>query len=222
MSHIKQIFLDLDGPLLDGRERHYHCYRSIIEKFGFKPIGIDEYWKKKRALVNRRDLLNLSGAEEIYDAFLSIWLSMIETPEALILDKVQEGAIDCLCDWKEQGIELVLVTMRKNKLALEVQLNATGLRQFLDSVLVCDHAEGGSGKANAACKLLQNEVSKTDILWIGDTEADWDAAKSLGCRIVLVANGLRNDDYLEALGGALVIPSIAFLKNNFPEVLNDN
>ena len=213
MSVIKQIFLDLDGPLLDGKERHYFCYRSILEKFGFEPIGIDEYWEKKRALVNRRDLLRMSGAEDIYDDFLAEWLLMIESPDVLALDKVQEGAVDCLRGWKEQGIELVLVTLRKDKRALEEQLKLMGLRQFLDVVLVCDHAEGGEGKADAVRSMFQGKLFKKHALWVGDTEADWEAAKSLGCGVVLLSNGLRNDAYLRSLQGAVVKPSIASLKD---------
>lgn len=213
MSAIKQIFLDLDGPLLDGKERHYFCYRSILERYGFEPIGIDEYWVKKRALVNRRDLLSMTGAEEIYDDFLAEWLALIELPEVLALDKVQEGAIDCLRGWKEQGIELILVTLRKNKQALEGQLKLMGLRQFLDVVLVCDHAEGGEGKADAVRSMFQGKLFKKDALWIGDTEADWEAAKSLGCGVVLLSNGLRNEAYLSSLQGAVVKPSIASLKD---------
>lgn len=220
MSHIKQIFLDLDGPLLESKERHYHCYRSILERFGFKPIGIDEYWEKKRALVNRWDLLNMSGAEVIYDDYLAAWLTMIESPDMLALDKVQEGAVECLCSWKEQGIELTLVTMRKNKQALEVQLSSTGLRQHLDNVLVCDHEEGGVGKADAVRNLFQSKVNKGDALWIGDTEADWEAAKSLGCDVVLLSNGLRNEAYLRSLQGAVVKQSIASLKNSVLGRLN--
>lgn len=213
MHEIKKIFLDLDGPLLDGKERHYQCYRNILESSGFKPIGIEEYWGKKRALLNRRDLLNISGAEEIYDDFLAAWLSMIETPDMLALDKVQEGAIDCMRIWREQGVELVLVTMRKNMRALEEQLLSTGLRQFLDAVLVSSHAEGGEGKANRVRDTYSTKQFVKNALWIGDTEADWSAAQSLGCDVVLVSNGLRNEEYLKSLGSSKVIPSIKSLKN---------
>jgi phosphoglycolate phosphatase-like HAD superfamily hydrolase len=213
MSNIKQIFLDLDGPLLNGKERHYFCYRSILERFGFKPIGIDEYWETKRALVNRRDLLKMSGAEVIYDDFLAAWLLMIESPDVLVLDKVQEGAVDCLRSWKAQGIGLTLVTMRKNRQAVEEQLTRLKLRPLLDAVLVCDHADGGDGKADAVRSMFQGKLIKEHTLWIGDTEADWEAAKSLGYGVVLLSNGLRNEAYLRSLQGAVVKPSIASLKD---------
>jgi phosphoglycolate phosphatase len=212
MSSVKHIFLDLDGPLLDGKERHYFCYQTILKKYGYEPIAIDEYWEKKRALFNRKDLLNLSSAAAIYDDFLAAWLVMIESPEALALDKVQEGAIECLLGWKAQGVELTLVTMRKNKPALEDQLSLTGLYTLLDVILVCDHEDGAQGKADAVRNTYSNYNFKDKALWIGDTEADWGAAQSLGCKSVLLANGLRNEEYLKSFNDAVVKASIFSLK----------
>ena len=211
MIGIQQILLDLDGPLLDGKERHYFCYRTILEKFGFESIGIDEYWEKKRAMINRRDLLNLSGAGEIYDEFLAAWLEMIESADALAFDKVQDGAIDCLGHWSERGMELILVTMRKNRRTLEDQLKTTGLRRYLDVVLMCDHADGGSGKADRVRNFYPAGKTFKCSLWVGDTEADREAAKYLDCSVVLLSNGLRNEGYLKSLPGAIVMPSIQSL-----------
>jgi phosphoglycolate phosphatase len=204
--------LDLDGPLLDGKQRHYSCYRNILEASGFEPIGIDEYWETKRGLVNRRELLKMSGAEAIYERFLAEWLLLIESPDALVLDRVQAGAIECLRNWKQERIEMILVTMRKNKNGLKQQLHSTGLGHHLDNVLVSDHAEGGEGKADAVRQFYSDGLDRQffeEGVWIGDTEADWQAAKSLGCEVFLVSNGLRNEKYLRSLEGAVVEPSIA-------------
>lgn len=207
-----RIFLDLDGPLLDGKARHYQCYSTILERLGFAPIGIEEYWASKRSLVDRKTLLKASGAEAIYDQFLAAWLDLIETPEMLALDVVQEGAVACLQAWKEQRIEVVLVTMRKEVGALKQQLEATGLGRFLDAIIVCDHARGAAGKAHGARSFLRDGIDGARSIWIGDTEVDWEAARLLGCRAVLLANGLRSRAHLEALGGAAVMASILDLQ----------
>jgi phosphoglycolate phosphatase-like HAD superfamily hydrolase len=208
MKQIQQIFLDLDGPLLDGKHRHYSCYSNILKKYGFSAIALDEYWDKKRSLLNRGDLLQLSNANAIYDEYLSDWLSMIESRELLALDNVQEGALDCLRAWKSLGVNLVLVTLRKNKEAAEEQLRLQGLSEFLDTILVCDHVSGGLGKANAVRNCRDVEIMPNNSVWIGDTEVDWEAARSLGMDIILVENGLRNKTYLEQLQGSTVVPSI--------------
>lgn len=208
MKKIQQIFLDLDGPLLDGKYRHYSCYSYILKKYGFDPIELESYWEKKRALLNRRELLELSSASSIYDEYLAEWLSLIESKELLALDKVQEGAIDCLQAWKSLGVNLVLVTLRKNKEAVEEQLHLQGLAEFLDTILVCDHVSGGLGKANAVRKCQDVQILPENSVWIGDTEVDWEAARSLGVDIILVENGLRNKTYLQQMQGSTVVPSI--------------
>jgi phosphoglycolate phosphatase-like HAD superfamily hydrolase len=215
MRKIQQIFLDLDGPLLDGKYRHYSCYSYIMKKYGFSAIALDEYWEKKRLLLNRRDLLQLSDADSIYDEYLSEWLSLIETKELLALDRVQEGALDCLQAWKSLGVNLVLVTLRKNKEAVEEQLRLQGLAEFLDTILVCDHVSGGLGKANAVRNCQDIRIMPENSVWIGDTEVDWEAARSLGVDIILVENGLRNKMYLEQMHGSTVVPSIQQAMNLF-------
>ncbi|MDF2444976.1 MAG: family hydrolase [Moraxellaceae bacterium] len=208
MKRIRRIFLDLDGTLLEGRERHYQCYRNILEQAGFTPIGIDAYWDMKRAMTNRRELLALSGAEELYDRFLATWLATIESPEMLALDRVHDGAVSTLQQWKQQGLELVLITMRQDAKALDGQLERLGLQPLLDAVLVCSHIEGGAGKAEAIRRRFPDMALSRDSLWIGDTEADWTAARALGIDVVLVTNGLRTREYLDTLEGALVVPAI--------------
>jgi len=215
MAKIKRIFIDLDGPLLCGKERHYFCYRTILERFGFEPIGVEQYWEMKRARVIRGDLLRISGADGIYDQFVSSWLVLIESPEALLLDKPQAGAFNCLLEWKQRGIEIALVTLRNNHQALLLQLERLGFHSLLDVVLVSKHSLGALGKADVVQKFCSNQKCDESDLWIGDTEVDWEAASILGCKIILLANGLRSRGYLKSLRGAIVKPSIEALKGHF-------
>lgn len=208
MKTVDTIFLDLDGPLLDGTQRHYSCYRSIMEDAGFEPIDIERYWQLKRDMINRRELLALSAADSLYDEFLRSWLSVIESPESLELDIVQPGALDCLLAWKERGKKLVLVTLRKDAAALQIQLQNKGLSTYLDEVLVCAHESGGAGKAQAVLDFLGERPDTLRSVWVGDTEVDAQAARSLGLDVYLVKNGLRSSAILERLDSTLVVDSI--------------
>ncbi|WP_165392241.1 HAD family hydrolase [Pseudomonas tructae] len=208
MKKVNTVFLDLDGPLLDGNVRHFHCYRSILEQAGFTPIDATTYWQLKRETINRRELLALSGAEALYDDFLVRWLEMIESPQALELDTVQPGALECLRHWKQQGKRLVLVTLRKDAQALQVQLDAAGLSAYLDKVLVCTHQSAGEGKAQAVRDYLGGDLVANESVWIGDTEVDAQAAGELGVDVFLVTNGLRSQQILERLGSGKIVDSI--------------
>lgn len=209
MNVVRQILVDLDGPLLNGKERHYYCYQSILRRHGYEPIGIDEYWRLKRAGANRRVLLNRSGADGIYSLYMREWLELIESPAALSLDLIQDGATECLVNWRVSGMRIALVTMRRHENAVIEQLNRLGLISLLDEVIVCGR---GDKKSDAVARADSIEATWGETLWIGDTEVDYEAALALGCEIVLVENGLRSRSYLRNLAGARLVPSISAIE----------
>lgn len=180
-----------------------------MEGAGFVPIDSERYWQLKRDMINRRELLALSRADSLYDDFLTRWLTLIESPGALEFDIVQPGALECLRNWKQQGKRLILVTLRKDAAALQMQLQNKGLSAYLDKVLVCAHESGGAGKAQAVLDFLGERPDPLRSVWVGDTEVDAQAARSLGLDVYLVQNGLRSPAILERLDCTRVVESIA-------------
>ena len=202
------IFLDLDGPLLDGKYRHYRCYCEVLKEFGIDPMPIEKYWEMKRNRCSRREQLAVTNSESSYQYFLDSWLELIESSEMLILDQVQPGALEKLQVWKGEGICLVLVTMRKNKEALMEQLQRIGLLPLLDDVIVSEHATGGKGKSAAVRVKYSDDILRV-ALWIGDTEVDFTASREIGCKICLVSNGIRTSEFLSQLGPDWLYDSIS-------------
>jgi phosphoglycolate phosphatase-like HAD superfamily hydrolase len=193
----KKIFIDLDGPLIDGVERHYGCYSYILKKLGYKPIKKADYWNAKRNMQSRLDLLKLSGCESLYDEFVSLWLELIESDPFIALDQIQDEALNELDRWKAKGYEIYLVTLRQNQEQLRAQLYDLELFSRLDKVFRVDYQQGGAGKA----AIIMSEFPSDDFessIWIGDTEADTKAARTLGCKLCLITNGLRNEGVLKA------------------------
>src|SRR5690349_19782781 len=103
MDRISACILDLDGPLLDGKRRHYACYRDILAEHGYVALPCDAYWQMKRSRIDRRAQLAASGAGAIYDLFLRAWLERIELPVYLALDRVQPGALARIARWRAEG-----------------------------------------------------------------------------------------------------------------------
>ena len=195
---IKTIILDLDGPLLDGRVRHYRCYSDILLENGFTPMPIDEYWEMKRQRIDRHKQLAVSGADGIYNDFLKAWMERIEEKKYLELDRLQPGAVQKLKEWKSSGVKLVLVTMRNNKSNLYWQLELFELLQLLHQVVVVGTTGEKSNKADAVKPHIK-QLSSESVLWIGDTEVDIKAALLLGVKACAVGCGLRTPDYLSTL-----------------------
>ncbi|MFZ5874875.1 MAG: HAD family hydrolase [Nitrospirota bacterium] len=214
---IDTVIMDLDGPVLDGRLRHYACYRDILTERGLTPLAEDRYWDMKRNRVDRRRQLAATGAERLYDEFLAAWLARIESERYLALDRLQPGAVPKLDEWRNQGIRLLLVTMRHNRETLLRQLDALDLRARFDAVQSVDPTAPDAGKADAIRPYLDTGSAKR-ALWIGDTEVDIRAARLVGATACAVTCGLRTEEYLASLSPDLVVRDVAEISLHAMEV----
>jgi phosphoglycolate phosphatase-like HAD superfamily hydrolase len=205
---IHTVIMDLDGPVLDGRHRHYACYRDILTERGRTALDEDRYWDMKRNRVDRRQQLAATGAEHLYDEFLAAWLSRIESERYLALDRVQPGVVAKLDEWRRDGIRLVLVTMRHNRDALLRQLDGLALRSLFDAILSVGPTDPDVAKAAAVQPYLGMD-SAGPTLWIGDTEVDIRAARRVGAIACAVACGLRTSEYLASLSPDVLANDVA-------------
>lgn len=206
---IHTLILDLDGPILDGKFRHYQCYFDILSKYNFDPMPLDVYWAMKRQKTDRHAQLSASGAHSIYDVFLTTWLEQIEQKKYLTLDQLQPGVFAKLKEWRDAGTKMILVTMRNNQDTLYWQLDATNLTPLFDTILVTGSAHADVGKADKVRPFL-DQSNRGLTLWIGDTEVDFKAARILGVAICLVSCGLRTPDYLATLEPDFLLPCLNF------------
>lgn len=203
---IDLIILDLDGPILDGKLRHYNCYSDILYENGFVPMSLDHYWKMKRNRRSLHEQLKISGADAIREQFLQLWLERIESRKYLEMDILQPGAVEKLCKWKVNNVPFVLVTMRNNSQNLHWQLDFLDILNLFDKVMVVGSNHDGSRKAEAVQKNIQFNPSRG--VWIGDTETDVVAARQLGVPLVVVTCGLRSAEYLKALCPNYLLPDL--------------
>ena len=181
------VFCDLDGTLLEDKQRHYECYKAIVKKYGGNCIQLDEYWNDKRNKVKRTVLLEKTGFQGTYDDYLSEWLALIETPEFLKYETLKPDTLSFLEWLRDNSEHIVLTTQRRNRKNLLGQLEKLGISGYFEEVASGDHKTD----------ILDGKYNK-DSLVIGDTEADEETAKRLGCTFIAVTSGLRNEKYLTA------------------------
>ncbi len=179
------VFCDLDGTLLEDQQRHYECYKAIVKKYGGNCIPPDEYWNDKRNKVKRTVLLEKTGFQGTYDDYLSEWLALIETPEFLKYETLKPDTLSFLEWLRDNSEHIVLTTQRRNRKNLLSQLEKLGISGYFEEVASGDHKTD----------ILGGQYNK-DSLVIGDTEADEETAKRLGCTFIAVTSGLRNEKYL--------------------------
>jgi len=205
---IKTVYLDLDGPVLDGKHRHYRCYSDILLQFGYKPMKLEQYWEMKRLRQDRTKQLAVSGATGIYNQFLSLWLERIEEKKYLELDCLQPMVHEMLTLWNFNNIRVILVTMRNNQDNLLWQLDRLALSPLFGDIIAVGSHESCEGKSEAVRNIVKATKSHQE-LWIGDTEIDLRASRSLDIPICLLSCGLRDREYLNSLKPDFLLPDLA-------------
>jgi phosphoglycolate phosphatase len=209
-SQSTTIFLDLDGPILECKMRHYACYLDLCRSRELHPLTREEYWELKRQRVNGATLFQRSGARGDGSDLMRSWIALVEQPGYLALDAVHPWVFDVLSSWVAGGARLCLATLRSNVAGLHAELENLGLRRFFDRVVVSDSAAGGEGKAAAAAA---SGVDPQSSVWVGDTEVDAVAANSVGSRLYLVTCGIRTEEYLRSLRTGEVVSDLRAVRD---------
>ncbi len=196
------LFLDLDGTLLDDTQRHYASYVDILGLPDLRgvPIPEKEYWGLRREGKPVDDILRASRLFPTkFKLFGERFADRVETPEMLALDTVREGVETALGKLYTKT-PIVLVTQRRDGTELKNQLARLKLAKFFAEVLFGappvgrrvtkdDRWQHKAGLLRARYKLLP-----TQAMFIGDTEHDVKAARSLGFEVWLVEGGHRTKE----------------------------
>jgi phosphoglycolate phosphatase len=184
------IFIDLDGTLVDSRRR---LYKLFCDLSGSRKLTFHLYWKYKRvARSNEWLLAQVLGfdAPQI-QAFVRGWLERIESPEYLALDAPFGFAQSVLKDLSRDH-SLYVLTARRDEHAARAQIDCAGFTPYLTDMLV-------TGPWQSKIELLsaRRGQAHSEDLVVGDTELDVQAAAAIGAQSVAVLNGFRCRQHLE-------------------------
>lgn len=192
MDKLSYIFLDLDGPILEGKNRHYQCYKDILERHGGDILELDVYWDMKTSKIKRDILLKNSNFKKTYEVFFEEWMANIEDEKYLKLDILKPDVAKTLREWREFASKIILVTMRQNREFLLNQLRELEILNLLDEVIDCPPE-----RKNTKYEALKN-INFKKAIFIGDTEEDTNTAKMLNIQSIGITNGLRKKEFLDA------------------------
>lgn len=196
---MKRIVFDLDGTLLDSRQRHTTLLGDVCAELEI-PITermLEGYLPSKLTGVNtRRYLTQFCGfSEEESKQCSTLWEERIENWEYLTQDILYPDTIEILSTLKKTDrFELILLTARKNKAMLMRQLDWLGILQIFSDVCCVSPAQAKAGKRNILKKL--EHIS----CMVGDTEVDYSAAIYAGCPFYALARGFRGKNYWNEQG----------------------
>lgn len=191
-----KILIDLDGTLLDSRERLYGLFKTLVPECD---LDKKSYWDLKRAKVAHKQILSerYGYTDKKIAFFEAAWMDLIEEQNWLKKDMLFEGVSEHLqALWKVA--DLYLLTARQRPDMVGYQLDRAGVKDFFVGIYVT----GG--------KLLKDEsvaglrLTAEDWL-IGDTGNDVEVGKRLGVRTASVANGFLSIESLLPYGPDLML-----------------
>lgn len=183
-----KIGLDLDGTLITCKEKHVSLMAIIAKAFSIE-LDIEIYWALKKEGHSNFSALEVMGLNKfLVDKLNKQWCISIENLEWGNFDSLFPDTIIALDSMKSLGYSLHLISARNAKNIAFQQLRHLNLLHFFDSI---DFVSNVRNEKKSFFMQKQN----IDI-YIGDTEADFESAKSSGVECFLVTSGMRSDKYL--------------------------
>lgn len=186
MGHVKPVIAyDLDGTLLDSRSRHLTLADEALQKVTGGPLSNPErFWRMKRKGLTTDATLKLLAYQQ-HSAAAAYWVQHIEDRQYLRLDGLQPGAIAALELARTAGYTVIIVTARRSDPNVRAQVEASPLRPLVSRLFVVPPGDDGAAKA----EVLRGEGA---TCFIGDTEADRNAAAAAGVPFAAVSCGMRS------------------------------
>jgi len=194
IDSINAIAFDLDGTLIDSLPDLVQAARQMLVRFDSPPLtdaqlrahigdGVDALVERtlKSATGHAPDADTLARAVR---QFRAIYAERV-FDKSRVYDGVRE-ALETLGDF---GLQLGCIT-NKPSVFTRPLLQAAGLAETFSFILCADHLEDRKPAPNLlqrACKSLHLEPA--DMLLVGDSHADFLAARAAGCGIAWVNYG---------------------------------
>ncbi len=214
-----RIITDFDGPIMDVSERYYQVYLLCLEQTK-KPgqeiqiLSKAEFWAFKRSKTPEVDIGKQSGLTPDQSIqFSQLRKELVHQLVYLKYDQIIPTAIEALTQIQQHGIDLVVMTMRRDR-ELDYAFTQAPLTPFFpnnrrynlrnDYVKTKDELDKPLLMSRA-----KHDLPMADRTWmIGDTEADIAAAKSQNIPVIGVLSGIRDQSTLEKFQPDLIVANL--------------
>ncbi len=204
------IIWDWNGTLLNDLELCVSSINVLLEKRNLPKLDSHKYKEVFSFPVrNYYEAIGFDFSIEDFEVpaleFISLYESQVENCT------LQPETYDILSFFQEKGIkQFVLSAMHQDM--LEKTLKHNGIFHFFEAVAgLGDHF--AVSKVERGMQLIRDfSIKKENARIIGDTIHDFEVARELGIRCILIADGHQSEERLKTTG-SLVLKTLSELKN---------
>ncbi len=197
------LFIDLDGTLIDVSEKYYHLYKKCLNPGDIALLKY-QYWEMKRAKLSDEDIYEATKANIDIKAYYKIKQELLESNELLSLDVLQQYIQPILASLAD-SYNMFLVTLRKNRENTLYQLGKLDIAHFFKKVLSPSADILLYQGYEQKIKLINEYIESEEDFIIGDSEADILCGKFLNIRTVGLLSGIRNFSVLKELSPEYIL-----------------
>ena len=208
---LKQIFFDLDGPIIDVAPKFYRLYTDLFKARGHAVLSKDEYWSLKRNKIPEAQIALRTAPADFVQNYVPERIRVIENIDYLQHDTLIDGALPLLTNLSSR-FKLILVTLRNRRENLMWELRHFDLEKYFTVILT---KEDNHGDHNTKIELISQfrKAGEGKSMIVGDTESDVKAGQALGLKTVAVTCGIRTKEYLLTLSPDYIIDSMTQLSD---------
>lgn len=193
MKKYKCIIFDLDGTMLNTEEMNMIPLQRLIKEQLNKYISYNDLLKYKA--YSGKKTLELLGFNDIEKSY-SKWVKYVNEYEngAELYDGFKE-VIETL----DKNNILCGISSSKTRAQYEIDFFKTGLQRYMKSVILAEDTENHKPHPEPLLKVAEIlEVYPKEVIYVGDTFVDYNAAKSAGMDFAFAIWGASDTNGIEA------------------------
>lgn len=214
---IMNIYLDLDGTLIDVSKRQWIVYKYILEVY-FNLISTltkEDYWDLKREGLRDDEVLQQESISIDTQKFMDLKSKIIEDEKFLKLDRCFTYSKKVL-KILSKNHRLVLVSLRNNYQISLRQIEQLEIKPYFHKIVFKRLEVKPIWKVKVEeikrDMAAMNKMVNTFVI-AGDTESEFHVAQELKIPVILISSGSRSKNQLKKLGNNIISEDIKFLPN---------
>lgn len=217
---VKAVMVDLDGTLLDTAADLAAAANGMLKRLGLperNPALIQTFIGKgmanlvKRCLTGKHDL-NAEPDAELFARAMPLY----EEIYARVMHENTSpypGVVEGLQALRDAGLRLACITNKSEKFTLPL-LEATGLRKFFELVICGDTLPRRKPDPLPLTHVCERfGIRPQEIVLIGDSRNDVEAARAAGCRVLCVPYGYNEGAPVQELDSDGIVDSLLEASN---------
>jgi phosphoglycolate phosphatase len=201
---LTHVVWDWNGTLLDDLHTCVAVANQLLGEYGLPALdGVIGYHAKFRFPIVEyyADLGFDTSSTGNFEAAAHRYLELYGA--ASVHCRLHDGAIEALAALHATGVRQVLISASERD-NLRVQLAPFGLDAYLDGVHGIDDIYAASKESLARRWLTDEGLTGEQVLFVGDSEHDFEIARAVGARCLLYSGGHHARRHLESLGAPVI------------------